>query len=77
MFNFFEPWLMFLRARWRWGHGRCPRCNRNLYAAFPTYMADDPNCPVCKDETKTDLRVWHKHRTLITANRPGSVGVQD
>jgi hypothetical protein len=77
MLNSFEKLFLFLRARWRWGHGRCPRCNRNLYAAFPTYMADYPNCPVCKDETETDLRVWHKHRTLAIAQRPDVVGVKE
>ena len=75
MFNLFEKLFMPLRARWRWVRGRCPLCNRNLYATFPYYMADYPDCPVCKDETRTGLRMWHKHRTLGAAKRPGVVGV--
>src|SRR5579871_4356813 len=63
----------FLRARWRWTRGRCPRCSRNLYAPFPCYMADDPHCPVCKDEARADLRMWHQYRALGTAARPGAV----
>jgi hypothetical protein len=66
----------FVRARWRWGRGHCPRCNRNLYAAFPYYMANDPDCPVCKGETATDLRMWRKHRTLVTAKAPAVPGVK-
>jgi hypothetical protein len=64
----------FLRARWRWSRGRCPRCARNLYAPFPYYMADDPDCPVCKDETRTDLRMWHQYRTLAAAGNAEEVG---
>ena len=77
MSNSFGKPLMFLRDRWRWVHGRCPLCNRNLYATFPYYMADYPNCPVCKDETETDLRMWHKHRALDTAKRSDAVGVEE
>ena len=77
MFNSFAKVLMFLRARWRWACGRCPLCNRNLYATFPYYMADYPNCPVCKDETETDLRMWHKYRTLGTAERLGVVAIRE
>jgi hypothetical protein len=77
MSNSFGKPLMFLRDRWRWGHGRCPLCNRNLYATFAYYMADYPNCPVCKDETQTDLRMWHTHRALRTAKRPDIVGVKE
>jgi hypothetical protein len=47
----------FLRAPWRWAHGRCPRCNRPLYASFPYDTAGPPGCPVCKDTTATDLRM--------------------
>jgi len=70
MSNNFGNLLMYLRDRWRWVRGRCPLCNRNLYAVVPYYMADYPNCAVCKDETETDLRMWHKHRTLETAKGP-------
>jgi len=63
----------FLRARWRWTRGRCPRCSRNLSASFPYYMADDPHCPVCEDETRTDLRMWHQYRALGTGARPETV----
>lgn len=73
MLKVLQTCLVFLRARWRWVYGRCPRCNRNLYARFPNHMADDPNCPVCKDETETDLRVWHTYRTLGAAERPNVV----
>jgi hypothetical protein len=52
-------------------------CNRSLYATFPYYMTDYPNCPVCKDETETDLRIWHKHRALRTAKRPDVVGAKE
>ncbi len=76
MANGFGKTLMYLRDRWRWVRGRCPLCNRNLYAAFPYYMADYPNCPVCKDETETDLRIWHKYRTLGSAKRPEVIGVK-
>jgi hypothetical protein len=37
----------FFRARWRWVWGYCPRCNRNLQAAFPNHVANAPNCPIC------------------------------
>lgn len=70
MTNSFGNTLMYLRDRWRWLRGRCPLCNRNLYAVFPYYMSDYPNCPICKNETETDLRMWHKYRTLGSANRP-------
>lgn len=72
-----EEGLLFLQARWRWIRGRCPRCNRNLYAVFPYFMANDPHCPVCKDETETDLRMWHKHQSLIGAKEPQSAGVPE
>jgi hypothetical protein len=77
MANSFGKTLMYLRDRWRWVRGRCPLCNRNLYAAFPYYMADYPDCPVCKDETETDLRMWHKHRTLGSAKRPEVIEVKE
>jgi hypothetical protein len=67
MLRLLKQGLMLVRARWRWFRGRCPLCNRNVYATFPYYMADYPNCPVCKDETETDLRMWHKHRAPGTA----------
>jgi hypothetical protein len=57
MFNPVEKVLTLLRARWRWAHGHCPLCNRNLYAAFPNSLADDPNCPACKGQTQTELRM--------------------
>jgi hypothetical protein len=69
MTNNLAKLLMFMRDRWRWVRGRCPLCNRNLYAAFPYYMTAYPNCPVCKDETETDLRMWRKHRTWVIAKR--------
>jgi hypothetical protein len=77
MLNSFAKLFMLLRARWRWVHGRCPLCNRNLKATFPYYMAAYPNCPVCKDETHPDLRLWHKHRSLGIAKTPDVVGVRD
>jgi hypothetical protein len=43
MSNSFGKPLMYLRDRWRWVRGRCPLCNRNLYAAFHYYMADQLN----------------------------------
>ena len=70
MLNVAARALTFIRARWRWTRGRCPRCSRNLYAAFPYFMADDPHCPVCKEETRTDLRMWHRYRASVTARRP-------
>jgi hypothetical protein len=70
MFNSFGKLLICLRDRWRWVRGRCPLCNRNLYAVFPYYMADYPNCPVCKNETETDLHMWHKHRALSSVKVP-------
>jgi hypothetical protein len=76
MSDSFEKLLMFLRARWRWVRGRCPECNRNVYSTFPYYMADHPNCPVCKDETITDLRMWHNHRALGVAKRTATAGVK-
>lgn len=75
MISFVANAFRFLRARWRWVRGRCPLCTRNLYATFPYYMADYPNCPVCKGETQTDLRLWHKYGALGTAKRPDMVGV--
>ena len=73
MRNLVVRMFTFLRARWRWTRGRCPRCSRNLYAPFPCYMADDPHCPVCKDEARADLRMWHQYRALGTAARPEAV----
>ena len=75
MLNSFAKLSVFLRGRWRWVRGRCPLCNRNLYAAFPYYMTAYPNCPVCKNETATDLRMWHHYRALATAKRPAIVVV--
>jgi hypothetical protein len=50
----------FLRAKWRWTHGRCRLCNRNLYALLPPCTARPPDCPACKDVTAADMRmgVW-------------------
>jgi hypothetical protein len=69
MLNVARSAFTLIRARWRWARGRCPRCNRNLYAQFPYYMANDPHCPVCEGESQTDLRMWHEYRTLGTAQR--------
>jgi hypothetical protein len=69
--------MMFLRDRWRWVFGRCPRCSRDLYSAFPYYMADEPNCPVCKGETKTSLSMWRRHRTSGPAITPGAVVINE
>jgi len=69
MLDSFAKSLLFLRARWRWTRGRCPRCNRDLYTACLYHLAGDPNCPVCKDETATDLRIWHKY-TASGTTRP-------
>lgn len=77
MSSFMGELLTFLRARWRWARGRCPLCNRNLYTGFAYYMADYPNCPVCRDETETDLSMWHKYRTLGSAERLGAVTVRE
>ena len=57
MFNSVVHVWTFLRARWRWAHGHCPRCNRALYATLPSHGAADPNCPVCKDASATELRM--------------------
>jgi hypothetical protein len=72
MFNSVVQLWNHLRARWRWAHGRCSRCNRSLYATFPNNVAADPNCPVCKDERATDLRMglWGG-----LADLPAEVGV--
>jgi hypothetical protein len=67
--------LKFMRARWRWMRGRCPRCDRDLYGAFPYCMGDDPHCFVCQDETQLDLRVWHKYRSLEVGLQPAVVRV--
>lgn len=73
MFEFLAKVPVFLRGRWRWLRGRCPWCNRNLYSAFPYYMAAYPNCPVCKNETETDSRMWRQYRALSRAKRPAMV----
>jgi hypothetical protein len=70
MLNSLGKLARFFRARWRWMWGYCPRCNRNLHAAFPNHRAGHPNCPVCKDETESDLRVWHKYRSLSADPTP-------
>jgi hypothetical protein len=57
LWNPVAQWLTFCRARWRWAHGHCPRCNHNLYATFPNDVAGCPDCPVCKDESAKDLRM--------------------
>ena len=77
MLNTFKEWLLSLRGRWLWARGRCPLCNRNLYARFAYYMANYPNCPVCTDETETDLRLWHNYRTSGAAQGPAVVAVKE
>ncbi|HLJ93123.1 MAG TPA: hypothetical protein VKU02_08020 [Gemmataceae bacterium] len=69
--------LLLLRDRWRWVRGRCPRCNRNLYATFSYYLTHDPECPVCKDQTGTDLRMWHTHRAFRTTKESDVAGVKE
>jgi hypothetical protein len=69
--------LRLLRARWRWGRGRCPLCNRNPYAVFAYYMTAYPNCPVCKDATETDLLMWHNYRTLGAGKNLDFAGVRE
>jgi hypothetical protein len=64
VFQAFEEAFFLVRARWRRARGRCPRCNRNLYAPFSYYMAAYPNCPGCNDEGVADLPRWRKHRAL-------------
>jgi hypothetical protein len=49
--------FLFLRARWRWVHGRCSLCNRHLYAVSLYYVADYTSCPVCQDATESELRM--------------------
>jgi hypothetical protein len=39
-------------------------------------MTDYPECLVCKDETENELSMWHKYRTLGTAERLGVTAVQ-
>jgi len=67
--------LIFLRARWRWARGSCPLCTRRVYAPSAYYMADYPDCPVCKNETETDLRMWYTYRTLAATQRTKDVAV--
>jgi hypothetical protein len=57
MFNLVMQMLLFLRARWRWAHGRCSLCNRHLYAASPYFVADHPGCSLCKQATERELRM--------------------
>jgi hypothetical protein len=64
--------LRFLRARWRWTRGRCPRCRRDLYATPTRRVTSDPCCPVCQYETETDLRVWHAYRRWGPAAAPAA-----
>lgn len=49
---------LFLRGRWRWARGHCPRCNHNLHAVFPSYMADYPDCP-CLQERNGNTKTCH------------------
>jgi hypothetical protein len=60
MRNPVESLFKFLRTKWRWAHGRCPLCNRQLYASSPASVVGPSNCPACKDSTTADLRmgVW-------------------
>jgi hypothetical protein len=74
MFSSLANGLRFLRGRWRWIRGRCPLCNRNLYAVFAYYMADYPNCPVCQTKTAADARLWRKYRNLVTVQTPTATG---
>ena len=75
MVMFFQAQWYYLRARWRSFWGRCPRCNRNCSAHFASYMTAYPNCPVCKDETESDLRRWHAYSAWDTARKsPVSAG---
>ncbi len=72
---FFEHLWALLRGRWRWVRGRCPRCNRNLRAAFASYVTGYPNCPICKDEIESDPRVWHAFRASETIHKPSAAEV--
>ncbi len=47
----------FLRAKWRWTHGRCRLCNRNLYALLPPGTDGSPDCPACKGITASAMRI--------------------
>jgi hypothetical protein len=53
-----------LLARWRWWRGRCPICNRNLYASIPYFQADYPNC-FCRGETQADSQFWNKYQDAL------------
>ncbi len=47
----------FFRAKWRWTHGRCRLCNRNLYALLPPRPVGSPHCSACKEVTAADMRM--------------------
>ena len=53
-----------LLARWRWNRGRCPVCNRNLFASIPYYKAAYPLC-FCRGETQSDGRFWNKYQDFL------------
>ena len=77
MFNPMKRFLLFLRARWWWAHGRCPLYSRNPHALFAYYMAAYPNCPVCKDEDDVDGRMWHNYRALGADRQLIAIRVKD
>lgn len=79
MINTVRRGLLFVRARWRWVRGCCPRCNRNIYAAFRYVMTNDPNCPVCKNHIEADGNMWNRYQAQApSANRNGATAtVQD
>lgn len=57
MFNAVGKSFSFVRARWRWVHGRCPLCNRDLFASSPSPTAGSARCRACQDTTPADLRM--------------------
>lgn len=63
-----------LLARWRLWRGRCPLCNRNLYASIPYYQAAYPHC-FCRGETQVDSQFWNKYQDALLV-KAGAVGVE-
>jgi hypothetical protein len=68
MLNFLTKWMSSLRARNRWKQGRCPLCDRNLYAVYSHQTVSHPPC-FCVGETHANGQFWNKYLRALTISQ--------
>ena len=68
MLNFVTKWFSSFHARWRWSCGRCPLCNRTLFALQSPEQASYFHC-FCQGQTHPDSRLWNEHLRLLTISK--------